>query len=58
MHLVRDLSEFDILLLENLYGDMVMTCARGWWGLGVPGANIGDGCAVFEAVHGVRPTRR
>lgn len=57
MHLVRDPSEFDILLLENLYGDMVSDlCAGLVGGLGVvPGANIGDGCAVFEAVHGSAP---
>ncbi len=57
MHIVRDPSEFDILLLENLYGDVVSDlCAGLVGGLGVvPGANIGDGCAVFEAVHGSAP---
>lgn len=57
MHLVREPSEFDILLLENLYGDVVSDlCAGLVGGLGVvPGANIGEGCAVFEAVHGSAP---
>ncbi len=57
MRLVRDPSEFDILLLENLYGDMISDlCAGLVGGLGVvPGANIGDDCAVFEAVHGSAP---
>jgi isocitrate dehydrogenase (NAD+) len=57
MQLVRDPSQFDILLLENLYGDVVSDlCAGLVGGLGVvPGANIGDGCAVFEAVHGSAP---
>lgn len=57
MHLVRDPSEFDVLLLENLYGDVVSDlCAGLVGGLGVvPGANIGDECAVFEAVHGSAP---
>jgi len=57
MHLVRDPGKFDILLLENLYGDVVSDlCAGLVGGLGVvPGANIGDGCAVFEAVHGSAP---
>jgi len=57
MQLVRDPSQFDILLLENLYGDVVSDlCAGLVGGLGVvPGANIGDDCAVFEAVHGSAP---
>lgn len=57
MQLVRDPSQFDILLLENLYGDVISDlCAGLVGGLGVvPGANIGDGCAVFEAVHGSAP---
>jgi isocitrate dehydrogenase (NAD+) len=58
MRLVQDPSQFDILLLENLYGDIVSDlCAGLVGGLGVtPGANIGDGDAVFEAVHGSAPT--
>ena len=57
MQLVRDPSQFDVLLLENYNGDMVSDlCAGLVGGLGVvPGANIGDGCAVFEAVHGSAP---
>jgi isocitrate dehydrogenase (NAD+) len=57
MQLVRDPSQFDVLLLENLYGDIVSDLAAGLvGGLGVvPGANIGDNCAVFEPVHGSAP---
>lgn len=57
MMLVRDPSPFDVLLLENFYGDVVSDlCAGLVGGLGVvPGANIGDQCAVFEAVHGSAP---
>jgi isocitrate dehydrogenase (NAD+) len=57
MRLVQDPSQFDILLLENLYGDVVSDlCAGLVGGLGVvPGANFGDREAVFEAVHGSAP---
>jgi isocitrate dehydrogenase (NAD+) len=57
MRLVQNPSQFDILLLENLYGDVVSDlCAGLVGGLGVvPGANIGDRVAVFEAVHGSAP---
>jgi isocitrate dehydrogenase (NAD+) len=57
MQLVRDPSRFDIVLMENLYGDIVSDlCAGLVGGLGVvPGANIGENCAVFEAVHGSAP---
>lgn len=57
MQIVRDPSRFDMLLLENLYGDVVSDlCAGLVGGLGVvPGSNIGDDCAVFEAVHGSAP---
>lgn len=57
MRLVQDPSTFDILLCENLYGDIVSDlCAGMVGGLGVtPGANIGEDCAVFEAVHGSAP---
>jgi len=57
MRLVQDPGRFDVLLLENLYGDVVSDlCAGLVGGLGVvPGANIGDDCAVFEAVHGSAP---
>ncbi len=57
MQLVKDPTRFDILLLENLYGDVISDlCAGLVGGLGVvPGSNIGDDCAVFEAVHGSAP---
>lgn len=57
MRLVQDPSQFDIILCENLYGDIISDlCAGLVGGLGVtPGANIGDECAVFEAVHGSAP---
>ena len=57
MQIVRDPSRFDILLLENFNGDVVSDlCAGLVGGLGVvPGANIGDDCAIFEAVHGSAP---
>ena len=57
MKLVQNPSQFDILLMENLYGDLVSDLAAGLvGGLGVvPGANIGDEAAVFEAVHGSAP---
>jgi isocitrate dehydrogenase (NAD+) len=57
MQLVMRPEQFDVLLLENLYGDIVSDlCAGLVGGLGlVPGANLGDGCAIFEAVHGSAP---
>jgi isocitrate dehydrogenase (NAD+) len=57
MQLVRDPSQFDVLLLGNLYGDILSDLAAGLvGGLGVvPGANVGDSCALFEAVHGSAP---
>jgi isocitrate dehydrogenase (NAD+) len=57
MRLVQEPSQFDILLCENLYGDIVSDlCAGLVGGLGcTPGANIGDEDAVFEAVHGSAP---
>lgn len=57
MKLVTRPAQFDVLLLENLYGDIVSDlCAGLVGGLGVvPGANIGDDIAVFEAVHGSAP---
>ncbi len=57
MKLVQDPTKFDMLLLENLYGDVVSDlCAGLVGGLGVvPGANIGPQQAVFEAVHGSAP---
>ncbi len=55
--LAQDPGPFDVLLLQNLYGDILSDLAAGLvGGLGVvPGANIGDGIAVFEAVHGTAP---
>ena len=57
MHLVLDPARFDVLLLPNLYGDIVSDlCAGLVGGLGlVPSANLGDDLAVFEAVHGTAP---
>lgn len=57
MQLVMHPETFDILLLPNLYGDIVSDLAAGLvGGLGVvPGANIGEHHAVFEAVHGSAP---
>ncbi len=57
MRLVQDPTQFDVLLCENLYGDVVSDlCAGLVGGLGVtPGANIGEHAAVFEAVHGSAP---
>jgi isocitrate dehydrogenase (NAD+) len=57
MQLVMNPYQYDMLLLENLYGDIVSDlCAAFVGGLGlVPGANIGDHCAIFEAVHGSAP---
>ena len=57
MRLVTDPASFDVLLLENLYGDIVSDlCAGLVGGLGVvPGANYGKKGAIFEAVHGTAP---
>jgi isocitrate dehydrogenase (NAD+) len=57
MKLVQDPTKMDVLLMENLYGDLVSDlCAGLVGGLGVvPGSNIGDEAAVFEAVHGSAP---
>jgi isocitrate dehydrogenase (NAD+) len=57
MHLVMHPERMDVLLLPNLYGDIVSDlCAGLVGGLGVvPGANIGQDAAVFEAVHGSAP---
>ena len=57
MHLVMNPAQFDMLLMPNLYGDIVSDlCAGLVGGLGVvPGANLGDGIGVFEAVHGSAP---
>jgi isocitrate dehydrogenase (NAD+) len=57
MHLVMRPEQYDVLVLPNLYGDIVSDlCAGLVGGLGVvPGANLGADCAVFEAVHGSAP---
>jgi isocitrate dehydrogenase (NAD+) len=57
MHLVMHPEKFDVLLLPNLYGDIISDlCAGLVGGLGiVPGANHGTDIAVFEAVHGTAP---
>ncbi len=57
MQLVQNPAQFDVLLLPNLYGDIVSDLTAGLiGGLGVAqGANIGEHCAVFEPVHGSAP---
>ena len=57
MKLVQDPGKFDMLLMENLYGDLISDlCAGLVGGLGVvPGSNIGEDASVFEAVHGSAP---
>jgi isocitrate dehydrogenase (NAD+) len=57
MQLVQKPKDYDVLVLPNLYGDIISDlCAGLVGGLGIaPGANIGDQFAVFEAVHGAAP---
>src|SRR5215469_14833738 len=57
MQLVMNPYQYDVLVMENLYGDIISDlCAGLVGGLGlVPGANIGKDCAIFEAVHGSAP---
>jgi isocitrate dehydrogenase (NAD+) len=57
MQMVLNPRQFDVLLLTNLYGDIMSDLAAGLvGGLGVvPSGNIGDGVALFEAVHGTAP---
>jgi isocitrate dehydrogenase (NAD+) len=57
MQLVMNPYQYDTLVMENLYGDIVSDLCSGLiGGLGlVPGANIGDHAAIFEAVHGSAP---
>jgi isocitrate dehydrogenase (NAD+) len=57
MQIVLDPHQFDMLLLTNLYGDIMSDLAAGLvGGLGVvPSGNIGEGVAIFEAVHGTAP---
>jgi isocitrate dehydrogenase (NAD+) len=57
MQLVMNPYQYDMLVMENLYGDILSDlCAAFVGGLGfVPSANLGDECAIFEAVHGSAP---
>ncbi|MGA2991043.1 MAG: isocitrate/isopropylmalate family dehydrogenase [Candidatus Korobacteraceae bacterium] len=57
MQLVTNPYQYDMLLMENLYGDILSDLCAGFvGGLGiVPGANFGEDCAIFEAVHGTAP---
>jgi isocitrate dehydrogenase (NAD+) len=57
MQLVMNPYQYDVLVMENLYGDIISDlCAAFVGGLGlVPSANLGDECAIFEAVHGSAP---
>jgi isocitrate dehydrogenase (NAD+) len=57
MQLVMNPYQYDVLVMENLYGDIISDlCAAFVGGLGlVPSANLGEGCAIFEAVHGSAP---
>ena len=57
MQLVLDPLQFDVLLMENLYGDIISDLAAGLiGGLGLaPSGNIGEKAALFEAVHGSAP---
>jgi isocitrate dehydrogenase (NAD+) len=57
MKLVVDPSQFDVMVMENLFGDIISDLTSGLvGGLGVaPSANIGETCSVFEAVHGSAP---
>jgi isocitrate dehydrogenase (NAD+) len=57
MQLVMNPYQYDMLLMENLYGDIISDlCAAFVGGLGmVPSANLGHRCAIFEAVHGTAP---
>ena len=57
MQLVMNPYQYDVILTENLYGDILSDLCSGLvGGLGlVPGANLGAECAIFEAVHGSAP---
>jgi isocitrate dehydrogenase (NAD+) len=57
MQLVTNPYQYDVMVMENLYGDIISDlCSAFVGGLGlVPGANIGLKCAIFEAVHGSAP---
>ncbi|MGR9099944.1 MAG: isocitrate/isopropylmalate dehydrogenase family protein, partial [Gammaproteobacteria bacterium] len=57
MHLVMDPGKFDVIVTTNMFGDILSDLTAGLvGGLGlIPGANIGDNAALFEAVHGSAP---
>ncbi|HXB23000.1 MAG TPA: isocitrate dehydrogenase (NAD(+)) [Candidatus Solibacter sp.] len=57
MQLVMNPYQYDVMVMENLYGDILSDlCSAFVGGLGlVPGANLGEHCAIFEAVHGSAP---
>src|SRR5438045_8861160 len=57
MQLVMNPYQYDVMVMENLYGDIISDlCAAFVGGLGlIPGANLGHECAIFEAVHGSAP---
>jgi isocitrate dehydrogenase (NAD+) len=57
MQLVTNPYQYDMPLMENLYGDILSDLCAGFvGGLGiVPGANFGEDCSIFEAVHGTAP---
>ncbi len=57
MQLVMNPYQYDVMVMENLYGDIISDlCSAFVGGLGlVPGANLGERCAIFEAVHGSAP---
>ncbi|WP_287408345.1 isocitrate/isopropylmalate family dehydrogenase, partial [Oceanithermus sp.] len=57
MRLVRDPSQFDVLVMENLFGDIISDLTAGLvGGLGIaPSGNIGERAAIFEPVHGSAP---
>ena len=57
MRVVQDPTRFDVILCENFYGDLLSDLSAGLvGGIGVtPGANFGETCSVFEAVHGSAP---
>jgi len=57
MHMVMNPNQFDVIVCTNMFGDILSDLTAGLvGGLGlIPGANIGDGAALFEAVHGSAP---
>ena len=57
MHLVMNPKQFDVIVCTNMFGDILSDLTAGLvGGLGlIPGANIGDDAALFEAVHGSAP---